>query len=52
MNVEKFVDAASIDPIYFDAAYYLAPDGEAGRDLYLVLREATDKTVNGATLPK
>ena len=30
----------SIDPIYYDTAYYLAPDGEVGRDAYFVLREA------------
>jgi DNA end-binding protein Ku len=32
MTVEKFVDADSIDPVYYDAAYHLAPDGDAGRD--------------------
>jgi len=44
MNVEKFVDAGSIDPIYYDTAYYLAPDGEVGRDVYFVLREAILQT--------
>jgi DNA end-binding protein Ku len=44
MTVEKFVDADSIDPVYYDAAYYLAPDGDAGRDIYAVLREAIAKT--------
>ena len=44
MTVEKFVDTASIDPVYYDAAYFLAPDGEAGRDVYAVLREAIAKT--------
>jgi DNA end-binding protein Ku len=44
MNVEKFVDATSIDPIYYDTAYYLAPDGDAGRDVYFVLREAIRRT--------
>lgn len=44
MTVEKFVDADSIDPVYYDAAYNLAPDGDAGRDVYAVLREAIDKT--------
>ncbi len=36
--------SSSIDPIYYDAAYYLAPDGEAGRDVYYVLREAIART--------
>ena len=40
VKIDKFVDAGSIDPIYFDASYYLAPDGDAGQDVYLVLRDA------------
>jgi DNA end-binding protein Ku len=44
MAVEKFVETGSIDPIYYDTAYYLAPDGDAGRDVYQVLREAIVRT--------
>jgi DNA end-binding protein Ku len=44
MTVEKFVDTDSIDPVYYDAAYFLAPDGDAGRDVYAVLRMAIEKT--------
>src|ERR1700750_1715073 len=44
MTIEKFIDTDSIDPVYYDAAYYLAPDGDAGRDVYAVLREAIAKT--------
>ena len=44
MNVEKFVDASSIDPLYYDSGYYLAPDGTAGRDVYQILREAIGRT--------
>jgi DNA end-binding protein Ku len=44
MTVEKFVDANSIDPLYFDTGYYLAPDGSAGRDVYQILREAIGRT--------
>jgi DNA end-binding protein Ku len=44
MTVEKFVEAESIDPVYYDAAYHLAPDGDAGRDVYAVLREAIAHT--------
>ncbi len=40
LTIDKFVDIASIPPIYFDASYYVAPDGEAGIDVYVVLREA------------
>jgi DNA end-binding protein Ku len=44
MTVEKFVDDSSIDPIYYDSGYYLAPDGTAGRDVYQILREAILRT--------
>ena len=44
MTIEKFVDAASIDPVYYDAAYFLAPDGKAGHDVYAVLQEAIAET--------
>jgi DNA end-binding protein Ku len=44
MTVEKFVDANSIDPLYYDTGYYLAPDGTAGRDVYQILREAIGRT--------
>ena len=44
VKIEKFVDANSIDPIYFDASYYLAPDGDAGEDVYVVLRDAIANT--------
>ena len=44
MAVEKFVDAELNRPGLLRAAYYLAPDGDAGRDVYAVLREAIAKT--------
>jgi DNA end-binding protein Ku len=44
MTVEKFVAADSIDPMYYDASYFMAPDGKAGDDVYAVLREAITKT--------
>jgi DNA end-binding protein Ku len=44
MKVEKFVDASSIDPIYYDSSYYLAPDGKGSEDVYAVLREAIERT--------
>lgn len=44
MKVEKFVDAGSIDPIYYDSSYYLAPDGKGSEDVYAVLREAIART--------
>ena len=44
MSIEKFVDAASIDPIYYDASHYLAPDGKGAEDVYAVVREAIART--------
>ena len=44
MTVEKFVEADSIDAIYYDASYYVVPDGQTGRDVYAVLLEAIGKT--------
>ncbi len=44
VKIDKFVNSASIDPIYFDASYYVAPDGDAGQDVYLVLRDAIAAT--------
>jgi DNA end-binding protein Ku len=44
LTVEKFVEAESIDPLYYDASYYAAPDGDAGKDVYAVLREAIKST--------
>jgi DNA end-binding protein Ku len=44
MTIEKFIDAGSIDPMYYDSAYFIAPDGDAGCDVYAVLWEAISKT--------
>jgi non-homologous end joining protein Ku len=33
-SVEKFVDSGSIDPVYNEASYYVAPDGKADLDVY------------------
>jgi DNA end-binding protein Ku len=44
INIEKFVEIDSIDPIYYASSYYLAPDGDAGRDVYAVLRQAIAET--------
>ena len=34
----------SIDSIYYASSYYLAPDGDAGRDVYSVLHQAIAET--------
>ncbi len=48
MTIDKFVPGGDIPPIYYDASYYLAPDGEAGQDVYAVLREAIAKSGQAA----
>lgn len=40
MTVDKFIPSDAIQPIYFDTSYYMVPDGEAGQDVYVVLRDA------------
>lgn len=40
MTVDKFIPLDSIQPIYFDTSYYMVPDGDAGQDVYVVLRDA------------
>ncbi len=44
IKIDKFVEAGAIDPIYFDASYYVGPDGEAGLDVFVVLRDAIAAT--------
>lgn len=44
MKVDKFVEAGSIDPVYYDASYYMAPDGGAADDVYAVLYRAIADT--------
>lgn len=44
MNVEAFVDEGSVDVIYQDTPYYLAPDGAMAEETFVVLREALRRT--------
>jgi DNA end-binding protein Ku len=48
MTVDKFVAQDAIQPIYFDTSYYMVPDGEAGEDVYVVLRDAIAKSGKAA----
>ena len=43
MAIEAFVDEAEVDPIWQDAAYYLAADGAMAEETFVVLREAMRK---------
>jgi DNA end-binding protein Ku len=47
-TISKFVGADSIDPIFFDTSYYVAPDDEAGQDVFIVLRDAIRKSGTAA----
>src|ERR1700750_2094882 len=38
IDVEEFVDADTIDRIYWDEPYYLAPAGKTGIDAFAVIR--------------
>jgi DNA end-binding protein Ku len=40
LNITKFIEAGSIEPIFYDTAYYIVPDGDSGLDVFVVLREA------------
>lgn len=46
LTVEKFVRGDAIDPVYYDSAYYLVPDGNERNqadDVFVVLRAAIAK---------
>jgi DNA end-binding protein Ku len=40
VDIDGFVDPASIDPIYLDSTYYLAPDGPIAEETFAVILEA------------
>jgi len=40
IELTQFVDAADIDPLYFDRPYYLLPDGDVAEEGYVVIRDA------------
>jgi DNA end-binding protein Ku len=43
IDIDGFVDASDIDPIYFDSTYYLAPDGPIAEETFAVILEAMRK---------
>ena len=48
INIEAFVDQDSVDGIYLDAPYYLAPDGKVAEETFVVIREAMKKSKKAA----
>jgi DNA end-binding protein Ku len=39
INLVQFADEASLDPMYVDRVYYLAPDGKMAAEAFAVMRE-------------
>lgn len=40
VELSQFVDAGSVDPLYFDRPYYVLPDGDVAEEGYRVIRDA------------
>jgi DNA end-binding protein Ku len=40
IELTQFVEAADIDPLYFERPYYLLPDGDVAEEGYIVIRDA------------
>ena len=47
IEITEFVPAATVDPVYFDGAYYLGPD-KGGEKAYRLLNEAMKQTGRAA----
>jgi DNA end-binding protein Ku len=44
IDIDGFVDAGDVDPIYFDSTYYLAPDGPIAEETFSVILDAMKQT--------
>lgn len=44
LDIVEFVPKESIDPIYFESPYFVAPDGKAAQDAFRVIRDALRET--------
>lgn len=44
IDIEAFVPRDEVDPIYFDASYYLAPTDDVSLEAFAVIREAMRET--------
>jgi DNA end-binding protein Ku len=45
INLVQFADAESLDPIYLEKAYYLAPDGNVAGEAFAVMRDGMSSKV-------
>src|SRR6202012_2746853 len=43
LDIERFVDDADIDRLYWNDPYFLAPDGDIAAEAFAVIREAMKK---------
>ena len=44
IEMDQFVDAVELEPIYLDRPYYLAPDGKVAQQPFQVIHEAMKRT--------
>ncbi|HEX6858964.1 MAG TPA: Ku protein [Caulobacteraceae bacterium] len=44
IDIERFVDASEIDRLYWNAPYFLTPDGKLAIEAFTVIREAMERT--------
>src|SRR5262249_30808879 len=44
IDIERFVDVAEIDRMYWNEPYFLVPDGKLALEAYAVIREAMART--------
>jgi DNA end-binding protein Ku len=44
LDIERFVDEREIDRLYWNAPYYLTPDGKMAVDAFSVIREAMERS--------
>lgn len=51
IDIDGFVDAGDVDPIYMDSTYYLAPDGPIAEETFSVILEAM-KRVNKVAIAR
>jgi DNA end-binding protein Ku len=44
VELTEFVEACSIDPLYFDSSYFVLPDGDVAEEGYRIIRDALRAT--------
>lgn len=48
IELVQFFQAAEVDPLYYDKAYYVVPDGAVAEEAYVVVREALARSGQAA----